>query len=117
MALPLVLLPGMKLLWRGEIISLRNGLSLVTRTLVIILYVTLHRLMGLKFVKEVGWSPLGIKTNKVSVVAAPKDPISKAFLTKCQRSSPTSFQNILKKMGWNPSGPGALYDFMDIRAS
>ncbi|QHO03190.1 uncharacterized protein DS421_13g430200 [Arachis hypogaea] len=38
--------PGMKLVWAGEMRSLRIGLTLFAIILVITLYVTLHKAMG-----------------------------------------------------------------------
>lgn len=79
-----------------------------TKTLEISFNKTLHRLIGLKSRKVVGGSILGIGTIRVSAKDSGIVPVAKELATSCQTSVPTVFQYVLKKIGWNPSGPGAL---------
>ena len=48
--LSMILLPWIKAFWKGEISLSMRGFNLFTRILEMILYVTLHRLIGLKWV-------------------------------------------------------------------
>ena len=55
-------LPGTKALWFFDIMELRIDLSLLAKTLEIILYDTLHKLMGRNSLIFVGLFVLGIRT-------------------------------------------------------
>lgn len=60
-------LPLINPLWLGEMTRGRRGKSLAVRIFVIILFVTLHRLIGRKSDQETGSSFLGISTMDVAV--------------------------------------------------
>ncbi len=103
-----ICLPCMNAFWYGVIRLSMRGLSLLTRTLEIILYVTLHRLIGLNCVTDSGVGILGIKVMKVWFNDLSKktwvEESSDHIEDVCLHCVPV----LLVKICRNPSGPGVF---------
>lgn len=67
MALSTPLHLGTKAVWAGEISLPSKGLIRVTRIFEMILYTKLHKLMGLKLLKDFGFWHFGINVIMVSL--------------------------------------------------
>lgn len=72
------------------------------------LYATLHRLMGLNWPKDWGALTFGIRTMKVWLRLSSNDAVVKAFCTIDTKSPYTISQHFWYKIGFKPSGQGAL---------
>lgn len=66
----------------------RRGLSLVMRSLEIILYTTLHKLMGLKWLTNVGLVIFGMSTIKELFTSLHIEPFRKKEVTALTTSFP-----------------------------
>lgn len=71
----------MKLFWFGERSFSSRGLNLLTATLAITLYMTLHRGIGLHWASVAGFSCLGIRVIRILFMLSGILPSSKVFLT------------------------------------
>lgn len=71
MILSIISLPRIKALWLSEITSSNIFFSLLARVLAIILYNTLHKLVGQNSLTEIGFLTLGIKPIYVKLWRGP----------------------------------------------
>jgi hypothetical protein len=73
--LSVISLPGIKALWELEMITGNTPLSLLAKTLEIILYKTLQRLIGRKSVTQTGLGTFGIKAILIALIFSSKKPV------------------------------------------
>lgn len=66
---------------------------------------------------ELGFTSLGISTNKASSIASKgmSSPLSTPWVKIC-KASPVNSHVLLKKIGWLPSDPGAFNDLISFKA-
>ena len=69
-----IFLPLMKAFWKGVMRQSIKGISLLTRILEITLNMTLHKLIGLKWLTLSGQEFLGIRVMKVWLSVLSKEP-------------------------------------------
>lgn len=79
---------GMKADCVGEMSLLRRGLSLEMSSLEMILYITLHTLMGLKWLADVGLEILGMSTIREQFTSLGIKPLRKNEVIALITSSP-----------------------------
>lgn len=77
-------------------------------TLEIILYMTLHKLIGLKSVTDVGFLTLGMSAIYVEFSALSITTLLRKKRTALQTSGPTMSQCFWKKLALYPSGLGGF---------
>ena len=87
MMLSVINLPGTKADCSGEIISGRICLSLLAITLDAILYSTLHKLIGLNYLRRVGFFTFGMRTKVVLLMEA-ADSVPSTILRTTLVTSP-----------------------------
>ena len=85
----------MKADWQGEIILCRRGLSFASSSLDMILYTTLHKLMGRKLFINVGLVVFGMRTMSELLASLGKYLLVKKDMTASVTASPTIGLNSL----------------------
>jgi hypothetical protein len=107
-ALSVIMRPGTNALYVSEIIFCNSGRIRFTRHFDTTLYITLHRLIGLKSLSDTGFLILGIKTIAMSLIPSGITPLAKKSRTDLIISSFSVPQFHWKKQARMPSGPGAF---------
>lgn len=98
----------MKLVCPWPMILDKTNFKRFARTLVRILNNTLHKLIGLKWLKDSGFSDLGISTSKVELRETGNLPDAKACWTNSMTWGPKISHWLWKKKAFRPSFPAAL---------
>lgn len=119
---------GIKPLWIGLIRLFKWCIILITSTFEVILSITntFEIILSIIFAKanrpkkklktKEHQSILGIEIIRVAIIFGSIVPDWKAEETNLWTCKETIFQNVFKKISWNPFGKGSIYEFIDKRA-